>query len=107
MLSLLNSSKSSGFALSSGFSRLMIRQRKYFWLPGRALRHLIFLGGLPAVLNERLLGERTFVHGQAEDVLFFLEFNGKSLDVHALFPKSGNYLARQSGAPRYPKLKLF
>src|SRR5260370_389637 len=66
-----------------------------------------FFGGLPAVLRERLHGDYGFVHSQMEYTLSFLEFRGKSLDVHPLLPESGRYFARESGAPGNPKLKLF
>jgi hypothetical protein len=66
-----------------------------------------FFGGLPAVLHERLHGDYGFVHSQMEYTLSFLEFRGKSLDVHPLLPESGRYFAGQSGAPGNPKLKLF
>ena len=59
------------------------------------------------VLDERLLGDCGFVHSQMEYLLPFLEFRGKSLNVHPLLPKSGSYFARQSGALSNPKLKLF
>ena len=65
-----------------------------------------FLGGGPAILDERLPGELRFVYSQAEDVLFFLQFHRKRVDEHTLFPESGNDFARQSGTLRYPKLKL-
>ena len=42
-----------------------------------------------------------------EYTLSFLEFRGKSLDVHPLLPESGSYFARQPGALGNPKLKLF
>ena len=66
-----------------------------------------FLGDFPAVLNERLLGDCGFVHSQMEYLLPFLEFRGKSLNVHPFLPKSRSYFARQSGALGDPKLKLF
>ena len=57
-----------------------------------------FFGGLPAVLNESLLGDCGFVHGQMEHVLFFLEFHRKCLDVHPFLPECGSEVARQSRA---------
>jgi hypothetical protein len=66
-----------------------------------------FLGGLPTILNERLLGDCGFVHSQMEYALSLSELPGESLDAHPLLPESGSYFARQSGAPGDPKLKLF
>ena len=76
-------------------------------LPGGSLRQRSLLGGLPAVLNECLLGDCGFVHSQMEYALSFLELRGKSSDVHPLLPESGSYFARQPGALSNPKLKLF
>jgi hypothetical protein len=66
-----------------------------------------YFGSLPAILDKRLFGERGFVHRQVEYILVFFHLHKKCLDMHPLLPKSGNYFARQSGAPRNPKLKLF
>jgi hypothetical protein len=70
------------------------------------LKHFL-LSGFPAVLNERLLGEGGIVHGQMEYVLSFFELHEERLYVHTLLPKSGGYLARQSGALGEPEPKLF
>ena len=47
-----------------------------FRLPGGSLRQRSLLGGLPAVLNECLLGDCGFVHSQMEYAPSFLELRG-------------------------------
>jgi hypothetical protein len=77
------------------------------WAPFRSEPGRAFLGGFPAVLDERLLGDCGFVYSQMEYLLSFLELRRKNLDVHAFLPESGSYFASQPGALGNPKLKLF
>jgi hypothetical protein len=93
----------SNFSLDSG----MLRAGVIFRPLGGGLGQHCFLGGFPAVLDERLLGDCGFVHSQMEDFLSFLELCRKSLDMHPFLPKSGSYFTRQAGALGNPKLKLF
>src|SRR5439155_19601072 len=44
-----------------------------FGLLGEGLGQRCFLGGFPSVLNERLLGDRSFVHSQMKYLLSSLE----------------------------------
>lgn len=78
------------------------RQRGFSGLELKA-----FLGGAPAVFSERLFRDCGFIHREMKCIFFLFDLHDKALDMHALLPQSGGYLAWQSGAFREAKPKLF
>jgi hypothetical protein len=77
-----------------------------FWLLVEALCRF-FLGRIPVVFNDRLLGNRGFVQGQVKRLPPSMEFGRKPLNMHTLLPESRSYFTKQPRALGDVKFELF